>query len=378
MNAPAFALPQQQQVGPRFAALSALRQEAPNGQISFTLAEDCPMGRAGQVVTMAVTPADVSVQTQELDTYLGGFAPFGFAADMISKVIPVDKEAAQRRDFSKENAFEAVNVENGRNGAIKEIDHRSALVPYRVQEFALATFIPWMTENDATALYNIRAAAGEMVSWKLALAREIRIFNSLTTLASWNTNNRTTLTTNFKWDNGSTKNPRADLHARLKASAQPVTDIFMNPDVGYWFLSDNEVRAFMKQMLGDAAPSPDVAASADMSDYGVQSFRCPGLPQIHICPAKVLNITTGVLDYVLADDVVLVTNQPGAPRDGHRIATHMTFRHKGRSGTGVTTNEYIPQGRGINGGTMFEMGYAEDSFFASNIAGGLIKDVLST
>jgi hypothetical protein len=378
MNAPALAY---QTPGPQHVALAALRPVnipgTPSNVVSFRLAENTPLGKAGEVIQLTVTPADVTVQTEELDTYLGGYSPFGFGADMFSKVIPVDKEAGNRRDFSKENAFEVVDVTSGRNGAIKEVDHRSALTPYRVSEFALATFIPWATENDATQLYNIRAAAGEMISWKLALAREVRVFDHLTTLTNWNSLNRTTLTTNFKWDNGSTKNPRADLHARVKASAQQVTDIGMNPDVAFYFLSDTEVRAYMKQMLGDSAPSAEIAASAMAGATGVQTFVVPGLPPIHIVPSKKLNPSTGALDYVLGDDVILVTNQPGMPRDGNRIATHMTFRHKGRSGTGVTTNEYIPQGRGINGGTMFEMGYAEEAFFASNIAGGLIKDVLS-
>lgn len=358
-------------------ALQALRHApAANGQVSFTLAEDSPLGKAGQIITMAVTPADVSVQTQELDTYLGGFAPFGFGADLVSKVVPIDKEAGQRRDFSLENAFENVDVTSGRHGAMREVDHHSALTAYRVQEYALATYIPWQTENDATALYNVRAAAGEMVAWKLALAREVRIWTALTDTTKWNANNYSSLTSNFIWNGGSTKNPRADLHARIKASAQPITDIFMNPDVAYWLLSDTDMRNFMRQMLGDAAPTADIAASADSGDYGVQTFRVPGLPPIHIVPAKVKNLSTGNLDYVLGPHVVMVTNQPGVPRDGNRIATHMTFRTKGRSGTGVTTNEYIPQGRGINGGTMFEMGYSEDYFFGSNIAGGLIANVI--
>ena len=35
------------------------------------------------------------------------------------------------------------------------------------------------------------------------------------------------------------------------------------------------------------------------------------------------------------------------------------------------------EGSGINGGTMFEAGFGETTFFGTNIAGGLIKDVLS-
>lgn len=353
-----------------------------NGQMLFRLASDLvvdgiQLGRAGEVIQLAVTPADVTVQTEELDTYLGGFRPFGFCADDVaSKVVLVDKEAGQRRDLAKENAFEVVDVTSGRDGAIKQIDPKSNLASYRVQDFALATWIPWSTENDAATLYNVRAVAGEMISWKLALAREVKVFDLLTTLTNWDANNRTSLGSSTYWDTGASKNPMLDIHARIKASAQVVTDINMNPDVAFHFLATSSVRDFMKQMLGDGAPSPEVAQAA--ATQGRMSFRIPGFPQFNICPARKLNTSTGSLDYVLGDDVVLCCNQPGVPRDGSGIATCWTFRYRGRSGTGVVTNEYVPQGRGINGGTMFEMGYSEDVFIASPIAGGLIKDVLST
>lgn len=361
----------------------SLRAKAQPGYMNFRLVEDAKgqngelLGKAGEVVTLAVMPADVTNQTEELDTYLGGYVPFEFAADLVSKVVLVDKEAANRRDFSKENAFEEVDVTAGRFGAIKQIDHRSETGSYRVKDYALATYIPWATENDAMALYNVRAAAGETIGWKLALAREVRIFTALTTTSNWATANYTSILAAGKWNTGGSKNPRADIHARIKASAQPVTDIFMNPDVAFYLLGETDFRAYMKQMLGDAAPGVDVAAAAQAGSAGVQTFTVPGLPPFHICPAKKLNLSTGALDYVLGNHVVLVTNQPGVPRDGNRIATHYTYRTKGRSGTGIVTNEYIPQGKGINGGTMFEMGYSEDAFFASNIAGGLIYDVLS-
>ena len=349
----------------------------------FQLVEDMVVDgkvlhREGEFVTLAVNPADVTNQTEVLDSYLGGYAPFGFAADMFSKVVIVGKEAGQRRDFSKENAFQRVDTKSGRDGKIREVDHKSELGNYRVQEYALATYIPWATENDAETLYNIRAAAGEMIMWKLALDREVRVFTQLTTLANWGANNRTTITTNFKWDNGSTKSPRLDIHNRLKASAQPVTDIGMNPDVAYYFLSDNETRAYMRQMQGDQASDRAIALAAQATDTtGVQTVNVEGLPPIRILPAKVLNESTGNLDYIMPNDVLLVTNQPGVPRDGQRVATHWTFRHRGRSGTGVVTNEYIPQGRGLNSGTMFEAGFSDDSFFGSLIAGGLIKSALS-
>lgn len=351
---------------------------APPGHRYFHLTEDVEgVGKAGTRVLMAVTPAEVGDQARELDTYLAGYSPFFFAADIFSPVVLVDKEKGNRRDFALENMFEVVPTEVGRQGAINELTHLSSTTSYQTFEHGLATFIPWGSQNEAVELYDVRAASGETIMTKLALSREVRVMGALTTLTNWNSNNRTSLTTNFKWDNGSTKNPRADLHARILASAQPITDIGMNPDVAYWFLSDTEVRAYMRQMMGDNAPSPDVARAADSQGY--MKLDIAGFPTIHVCPAKRVPAAGGALTYILADDVVMVANPPGGvPRDGKRTATSWTFRSKGRSGTGVVTNEYIPQGRGINGGTMFEAGYGETTFFGTNIAGGLIKDVLST
>jgi hypothetical protein len=214
-----------------------------------------------------------------------------------------------------------------------------------------------------------------MLADLLLLAREVEVFDLLTTLTNWNSNNRTSLTTNFKWDNGSTKNPRDDLHNRIRASAQPVTGIAMNPDVAYFFLSDTSVRAYLKAVMGDDAPVPDMAKAADTRGY--QIINLVGYPPIHVCPA--MKLVSGALQYVLADDVVLFSRPPSnVPVDMYSVSTALTFRHRGKSGTGWVTNEYIPNGRGLNGGRMLETGYGETTFFGSNIAGGLIKDVLST
>lgn len=346
---------------------------------TFTLVEDAVIDgveyAAGSKVTMAVNPSDVTNQTEVLDTYLGGYTPFGFGADLVSKVVTVKKTKGQRRDFSKENAFERVDTRSGRNGAINEIDHSSALTTYATQDYALATFIPYATETDAEVLYNVRQVAGETIMNKLLLDREYRVLGRATTLANWDTNNRTSITTNFKWDNGSTKNPRRDIQARIKATAQPITGIYMNPDVAFWLLGDTEMRAYMRQMLGDNAPGQGLAAAAQTGQVGVQTFEVPGLPPFTILPGK--QLVNGVLDWILQDDVLLVCSQPGVPTDGNRVATLWTFRHNGRSGTGVQTNEYIPQGRGLNSGTMLEAGFSDDDIMGSTIAGGLIKDVLS-
>ncbi len=369
MNAPAY--------NPRvIPTLLGGGRQIENGFRQLILAEAVEgIGRAGDLVTLSVQPSDTSDQLAEIDTYLGGYSVFAFTADLVAPIAVVKKEKGKRRDFSKENAFEVVPTEVGRQGAINEIQHGSATTDYETMEHALACFIPWASESDAVEAYDVRAAHSRLLADKLLLSREVKVWNFVTTLNNWATTNRTSLTANFKWDNGSTKNPRKDLHDRIEASAQPVTGIFMNPTVGFWFLSDTEVRAYLKQMMGDNAPPADLARAADSQGY--MKFELVGYPPIHICPAK--KLSAGNLVYCLGDDVVLSSSPPsGVPIDGMTSASCLTFRHRGKSGTGWVTNEYIPQGRGLNGGRMLETGYGETVFMGSNIAGGLIKDVLST
>lgn len=349
-----------------------------SGMVSFTLSEDSPYGKAGTVVQFSVTPSDTSDQQKEIETYLGGYSQTGaqFMADTLSPVVLVDQEKARRRDFKLENAFEVVETRTGRQGAINEVKHLSETTPYETEEHALSAFIPWAAENESVALYNVKAAHSETIADKLALARCVRVVEKLTDVNSWNPANRTTLTMNFKWNNGSTKAPRLDLHNRIQASAQRIAYVAMNPTVAFHLLKDDDVRKYMVQHMGDAAVDPESALAVEDND--VVMFRLVGFPPIMIFSVKRLPAGGGALEFVLGNDVLLIS-QPGGtsvPMDGRRIATSYTFRTRGRSGTGWTINEYMPNGRGLEGGTMLEAGYKETDFIASDVSGGLIKDVL--
>ena len=118
-----------------------------------------------------------------------------------------------------------------------------------------------------------------------------------------------------------------------------------------------------------------MAAAAEAE--GIQRFTIPGLPPFVVAPAKKLNVSTGSLDFVWGNDVILLSTPPSAAGvDENTIASHLTFRTKGRSGTGWTTNEYMPFGRGLEGGTMLEMGHKEGIYFVCNRAGGFIQNAV--
>src|SRR5690606_12536013 len=120
-------------------------------------------------------------------------------------------------------------------------------------------------------------------------------------------------------------------------------------------------------MYGDNAPPADVMTAAIGQE--VTTINVLGLPPIVVAPAQRLN-SSGVLEYILGDDVVLLSNPTsGTPNDGTRMASALTFRTRGRGGNGWTKNEYIPQSNrgGLEKGVMMEAGYKEIDFLPSNI-----------
>lgn len=335
----------------------------------FTLSEDMGGAREGEVITMAVTVSDVS-NTQVIETVLGGYANSEMAADMASPPVLVNKETFKWRDFSHLNEYAPVEDRTGRTGQIQQIEHISEMKEAKTEEHALAAWIPWAAENDADANYNVRQAHAQLIQTKLTLNREIRIWDRLVDTNNWASGHYTTLTTNYLWPAGSTKDPLKDLNTYIKASWQPVTDIFMSAEAAGYFVADTKVVALLERVNASAG-SPQTVV--DIGSRAVQTIRLPGYPPIHVLSAKKY-VTT--MSYILDDDVVGL-NVPSQLAGGNTKATHLSFRNRGRSGTGWVVNEYVPWGRGLNGGVMLEAGFADGDIMVSNTAGFVIKGVVS-
>ena len=341
--------------------------------LAVQLAEDSrELGkRAGSVITLALTPADVNI-SEELDTFLAGFTPFAFRADEVSPPTLVEKDRDQFRTFDDDDAFQEVDVEASIQSPVRQVDPRTSLTEYRVIERSLGSFIPAAVEAQASPLYDPRMASGRRIQNALALNRERRVWTLLETIANWNAANHQAVAND--WNDQVNGDPILDIQERIEASAQPVTGIWFNPVISHRFLRHTKVRDHMRQMLGD---SP--VATATQDGAGVQDaldYRIPGLPPFHVAPGKRKNTAGTALEFILSDVTVLITAPPGGvPTSGEEIQTLQTFRRRGPSGTGFTTREFFVNERGLDGGTMMVSGHAEDVRFIANTAGGLITAI---
>lgn len=350
---------------------------AASESIAIKLADDIPGTdlRAGQVVRLAISPSDVSIP-EEINTYLGGYTPPGFRADEAVPPVLVDKDVDKYRNYGLNNVYKRVQVETSKQAGIPEVDAESALSEYGVIERALGSFIPWVTESQASPLVDPRMAGARRIAQALGLDREIRVWTLLTTTGSWAAANVTTIAGGAKWSDPVAGNPIKDIQDLMEASAQQVTDVWMATKVAHAFLRNTNVRDHMRQMLGDAAPNPSVLSGADTRLAPVD-FVIPGLPPIHVVPGKVLNEGTGALDPILGENVVLTTTPTRIPTDATEIFTALSFRRRGSSGTGYTSREVQLQTRGLEGGRLLIAGHAEDVRMVANNCGGLIRTTLT-
>lgn len=358
------------------------RQVANDNALTVKLVADAPgIGRAGDRVTFSLAPADVTI-SEEMDTMMAGYSPVGFRADEACPIMLVGKDTNQFRVFGLNNAFRPVEVLSSMQADIPEVDPDSSLDTYLVQERALGGFIPAITEinaDEGAGLYDVRAAVGRRISWALALDRELRVFGSsglLATAANWNAANRFTIAGGgTEWNAQTTGDPIKDIFDVVEVSAQPCTDIWLSPPVAHHFIRSQSVRDHLRTMLGDGAPGAETAAAT--AAQANMDFRIPGLPPFHIVAGKVLNESTGALEFILNDTVVITGNPPGGtPLTGEEIMTCKTFRRRGPSGTGFTTREFPLERRGLHGGMFMASGHAEQVKMVANNVGGIIINTI--
>jgi hypothetical protein len=343
----------------------------------FILADNVEgVGAKGDRVSLALTPADVHDPT-ELSEYLAGYKPFGMRADEASPMVPVTKDEDKYRSFDSDNVFRRVRVKGSTQGAVPEVDPKSRLESYKVVERYIGSFVPRQTQDQTgPTSYDPVMAAGARCMTGIELDREIDVWTLLGTVANWNANQQT-VASGAGWTDLVTGDPILDVQTAVESSDQPVSSIWMNQRVANIFLRHPAVRDHMRQFFGDSPQQGIAQAVLNAQNAGAgQDFLIPGIPPIKVVASKVLNETTGLIEYILADVAVLVTVPAGGvPTTGDEIATTYTFRRSGPAGTGVEVREFEIENRGPKGGTMIVVSVADIPILTANNAGGIISGV---
>jgi hypothetical protein len=336
-------------------------------QIAVTLAND-----PNQQLLLTLHPSDVHV-LEEIDTFIAGYAPAEFRADEACPIIATPQLTDYFRTFTENNAFKQVPVLASTQSDINEVDPETTLDTYQCIDRALGGFVPTVTQFTARKAFDPMQALARRINWALALDREVRVFGGttglLTTTANWNANNVIAIAGGSEWDT-SLGNPIKNLQDAELRSVMPISAWWMSPPSMNAFLRNENVRSHMRQLLGDNAPSPDVVARK-------RDILIPGLAPIRLVPGKVLNETTGTIDFIMTDRVVGTHTPEGGNVNPEDIQTAVTWRFDGPSGTGFITRQFDMPRRGLHAGQMMVSGYSEDVAFIANNVGALITNTLA-
>lgn len=327
-----------------------------------------------QSIKLALVPSDVR-SVEEIDTYMPGYRRFPFRADEVSPVLLVDASIAEYRVYDLANIFRQVRSETSLQAPVAEVDPETSMQTYRCRPYALGGFIPAMTRAQAKN-FNPEEIAARRVADALGLGRELRVMNKATALATWATGQRTTLTSDFKWNGGALSDPLLDIQTRSEASTQPVTDIYIGVKAVHALLRHPKMMDYIANALG-GGPRPQAMIDAmGVAPTSRQlDFEIPGLPPFHVVSSKVLNDTTGALDDIIGGHVFMVSN-PAGQAQFEDIRTFQTFRVRGPSGTGFVSRMFELPTRGRDGGDMLVSGYDDAEVVVTNSAGGLIRDAV--
>lgn len=346
----------------------------PGGQhTSIRLVNDVPgIGRAGQTVQLTLSPSDVTAPAVIIDTLIFGYKQLGYRADEVAPVQLVDRDVGKYQIYGPNNTFRLVNLLSSLQADVPEVDVDRTTADYSVQDRALGGFVPTITQINADntpGSLDPKANIVKRIAEAFALDREVRVWETLKATATWATANKATLAGGSEWTVAA-HNALQDIYDRLNASAQAVTDIWMNPLSAQALLQSTSIKDFLKGMNGDT-PTPREIVEATATQKPLD-FTLPGLPPIHIVSGKVLNETTGALDWILNDTVIFTSNPPGAGTSGDDLMTMKTIRRKGPSGTGWVSREFPLERRGPHGGTFVMSTQAEQLAVISGTVGGAI------
>jgi hypothetical protein len=344
--------------------------------MEIVLAEDSALGKAGQKVTLALSPTDVHV-SEEMSTYLAGYNVPNYRADEASKVILVDTDEDKYRSMSSDDAFKPVQVKASHQQKIPEVDPKTDLLSYKVVDRLVGAFVPTVVELNAVKAFKPRQAAMQRCKRALQIDRELDVWTLLTTSGSWNANNVVTLAAGFQWNGGATSDPIFDLMTLAERSVMSPIEFWMNQKVANYFIRHDKVRDHFRFMNGDAAMASTIQSLNEASAINrMIDFVIPAVGVVHVCGAKYRNAAGAIVPFLGDSYVVATHSPPGVPTSGEDIASTFTFRRKGPSGTGFETREFFVNDRGPLGGTMIVTSMADVAKITSTVVGGLISGVI--
>lgn len=341
------------------------------GDVPVTILEGSRLQTA-PIKLAAAGPNDAHT-IEELPTYLAGYKQSALVADVISPMWGVPNLTGIYRKMDLENVFRRVNVRAGLQDPVPEIGVGSSTAQFSCTVRFCGAFVDRISEANATA-YSPLQQSGKRAANAIMLDRELAVWSLATTLGSWHASFRTTLGASAHWRTGTASAPIDDLRSAARASyGQGLHRIWVNPTGADAFFDHPQVREWYKFHAGDRGLAELARMRAIQGMDSHFTFDIPQIGTLCVAPGRVYNESTGALDYILQNDVVMEWGDNSVPTDGETLHTFKTARFNGLAGVGLETRRFQVPNRGPGGGEMIVVAIACIELVTGNQIGKLIK-----
>lgn len=316
---------------------------------------------------------DVHQQTP-LPNYAQGYRNVDGVCDIVSPVVPTSKPSAKFYEWSSDDAFQQVdNTESAPGAQVAEISPRLSLKNFATTEYALGAFVPTEIEAAADSPLQPMQAAVRRVMQALAIGREKRVFAMISNTASYPASLLVDLTLDptKKWNGGVNADPLKDIHTIMENAYMEPTDIILSRKVQNTFARNTQIREYVKY-------KSSVKTQPTAQDWSA----ILELPPFQVAKMKAKSKSTGLIDYIWGNDVILIRRPQGMPSDGQDVGSSYTFRWQGggvsdgsMSG-GLLVRTFFDQKRGPRGGMSVVVTHQDAEVLTSGYVGGIIKGAI--
>lgn len=296
-----------------------------------------------------------------------GYHPQGLIARSIFPVIPVAKESDKYYVWNKQDAFARPSTLRADGAEANEVGFRLSTDTYQCEEYALKTAVTDRQMKNADSVLNLKTSKMRRLQDLLELDLEVRVATMLTTLGTWASTNRVTLSGADQFDNASFTASGVPIEKRFDTAKEAVRQgtggyepnvVIIPSAVAKVMKRDSAIRDLIKYTHSDLLVDGDLPQKL----WGMKVV----IPKATYTSSKEGASSVTYSD-VWGKHIVFLYVNPNAVIDD--ISAGYIFQSQNWE-----TREWREE---KNRKDVVETSYVQDEKVVSNIAGYLMKDVIA-
>ncbi len=177
------------------------------------------------------------------------------ADEVLPRTSPLGKKEFKYWKYEKKDAFTISESKIGRKSKVNEVETNATRETSSTEDYALAESIPYQDIDNAPEGYDPRGRATEYLTSQIALGREKRVADSVFNAATYDADNKTTLSGDGQWSHVDSDPVKTILTAK-EGMIMPGNILVLGSSVAFHIRQNKAVVKAFNGTLGDKGLVP--------------------------------------------------------------------------------------------------------------------------